>query len=474
MPDGINLGMIPPQAVDLEEAVLGALLLEPKAIFMVVENLSVDTFYKNQHALIYKSILSLHQEDKPIDILTVTHALRRAGDLEQVGGPLLISQLTNKIASTANLEYHSMLLKQKYCLREIIRVSQECTKMAFQDDDVFEILDYQQKEIALLTDTGNAGEQSLAQLLPHVDQNLEDRKKGITTSVTTGFKEIDKLTRGWNKGNYIIIGAKSSMGKTAFMCSSVVRAARKGIPQGVFELEMTKLELMYRIVSQETGIIYEVIANGEMNAQEGIIYAQKYSEIAKLPIYIDDTPGLSVFDFNNRCRRMKDKHGVKAIWADYIQLFTLGSSSKKMLGNREQEVSFISKMMKRTAKQVDLPLIALSQLNKEDGKRAQANKRPILSDLRESSALEHDPDLVAFIHRPERTGEENDENGNSTKGIAEFIVAKHRNGRLDIVKLKYIAHLMQFDNYISDDQYRMENFEAPHPDTFTQSQEKPF
>lgn len=476
LPDFDNLGKIPPQAVDLEEVILGALLLEPKALLLVIENLSPDTFYKEQHKLVYRAMLSLHEADKPIDILTVTHALRKTGELELVGGPLFISKLTDRIASTANIEEHSMILKQMYGKREIIRVNNEVTQLAYEDgSDLFEIADYQQKQLALITDTGNTGEKRLSQLLPQININQDNKAKGIRNSVTTGFNAIDKIIRGWHKSNYIILAAMSSMGKTAFVCTSVVKSARKGVRQAVFSLEMKNFEIMYRIVSQETGISYEAIANGEMTPQESFLYNQKHEEIAALPIFIDDTAGISIFDLLVRCKKMVEKYGVEEIWIDYVQLVTLGSMSKKMIGNREQEVSFISKMIKRIAKQCDVPVIALSQLNNDSNKRSSANKRPILSDLRESSALQHDADIVAFIHRPERAGELQDEGGNSTKGKAEFIIAKHRNGKLDIAILKYTDYLMRFDDYISDEQYRMENFETPHPDTFIESKtDKPF
>lgn len=463
-----ELAKILPSAVDLEELVLGAILLDKEAITSVVNVLCVDAFYNPEYSMVYGAINQLYQEDKPIDIATVTHQLRKEKNLEKVGGAVFVSKLTNKVASTANLDYHAHLLNLKYQMREIIRTSNQAMQRAYTEEDPKEIIAFIESEIDFITDGASKDAKRIGDLLHRVDENIENRKKGISNSVTTGFKGLDDLIRGWNKGNYVVFGAKSSMGKTAFMCSSVVKAARKGIPQLVFELEMTEDEIMYRMVSQETGLLYRAIANGEMNSQEEYIFNKKRAEIAALPIWIDDTPGISIFEIYAKCRRMAQKHGEITVWIDYVQLVTLGQTlSKKMIGNREQEVAFISRVIKRTAKQIGRPVIALAQLNNDDKKRAIANQRPILTDLRESSALQHDPDIVGFIHRPERTGEEKDAEGRSTKGVAEIIIAKHRNGKCDIVQMKYTEHLMQFDDYISDEQYRIQNFS--HPDTFTES-----
>jgi replicative DNA helicase len=462
-----ELAKIAPSAVDLEELIVGTLLLDKKAILSVASVLCVDAFYDPIYGMVYGSILSLYYEDKPIDIATVVHQLRKEKQLEKVGGAGFVSKLTNKVASTANLDYHVYLLNLKYQVRELIRTSNAALEKAYSEEDPKDIIAFIESEIDMITDGGSKDAKKLGDLLPKVDENIENRKKGISNSVTTGFKGLDELIRGWNKANYVVIGAKSSMGKTAFMCSSVVKAARKGIPQLVFELEMTEDEIMYRMVSQETGILYRIIANGEMNAQEQHLFNQKKTEISALPIWIDDTPGISIFELNAKCRRMTQKHGDMTVWIDYVQLVTLGQSlSKKMIGNREQEVAFISRIIKRTAKQIACPVIALAQLNNDDKKRASGNQRPILTDLRESSALQHDPDIVGFIHRPERTGQETDEEGVSLKGVAEAIIAKNRNGKCDIVAMRYTDYLMQFDDHISDDQYRIENF--GHPDAFIQ------
>ena len=460
-----------PSAVDLEELIIGTILLDKNAIMSVASVLCADAFYDPVYGLIYTSILNLYHEDKPIDIATVVHQLRKEKQLEKVGGAVFVSKLTNKVASTANLDYHVYLLNLKYQARELIRTSSQALEKAYSDEDPKDIISFIESEIDMITDGGSKDAKKLGELLSRVDENIENKIKGVSNSVSTGFKGLDGLIRGWNKANYVVIGAKSSMGKTAFMCSSVVKAARQGIPQFVFELEMTEDEIMYRMVSQETGILYSVIANGEMSMQEQQIFNHKKSEIAALPIWIDDTPGISIFELNAKCRRMVQKHGNITFWIDYVQLVTLGQSlSKKMIGNREQEVAFISRIIKRTAKQIDCPIIALAQLNNDDKKRPSANMRPILTDLRESSALQHDPDIVGFIHRPERTGQQVDEEGVSTKGVAEIIVAKNRNGRCDIVVMKYVDYLMQFNDHISDEQYRIENFGTP--DKFIQSKEK--
>lgn len=450
-------GKLPPQAVDLEEAVLGALMIEKDALTAVIDLLNVESFYKDAHQKIYAAIRNLFQRSEPIDILTVTQELKQTGELELVGGAFFITQLTNRVASAANIEYHARIILQKHIQRELIRISSETIKEAFEDTtDVLQLLDKAEKNLFAIAE-GNIKKKvnSISDIIGVAVKQIETAKKhdsGVT-GVPSGFTELDRVTAGWQRSDLIILAARPGMGKTAFVLSIARNAAvqfNRGV--AVFSLEMSSVQLITRLIASETELSAEKLKKGTLAEHE---WAQLHARIGKLstaPLYIDDTPGLSVFELRAKCRRLKAQYNIDMIIIDYLQLMTAGG--EKGSGNREQEISTISRSLKMIAKELDVPIIALSQLSRAVESRG-GDKRPMLSDLRESGAIEQDADMVTFIYRPEYYGIDQDENGNSMLGMAEIIIAKHRNGALENVKLRFIGNLAKFTDasgmdYIED------------------------
>ena len=443
----VDGGKLPPQALDLEEAVLGALMLEKNAVNDAIDILKPDSFYKDAHQRIYRCIQELFGDSEPIDILTVTTKLKAKGELDMVGGPYYISQLTNRIGSTANVEYHSRVISQKYIQRELIRISSLIIKDAYDETtDVLELLDKAENQLYKVAE-GNIRKNYdsmttiMQQAIAEIDAARE-QSDGIS-GVPTGFTNLDKVTSGWQKSDMIVLAARPGMGKTAFVLS-MARNIAVQFDQGVavFSLEMASVQLVNRLIASETEISAEKLRKGNLADHE---YAQLHARIDKLskaPIFIDDTAGLSIFELRAKARRLKQQHDIQIIIIDYLQLMTAGSDHK---GNREQEISSISRSIKEIAKELNVPIIALSQLSRSVETRG-GDKRPMLSDLRESGAIEQDADIVSFIYRPEYYGITEDEEGNSTIGTGEVIIAKHRNGSLESIKLRFIGHLAKFDN----------------------------
>ena len=441
-------GRIPPQAVDFEEAVLGALMLEKNAVNDVIDVLSPESFYKDPHQKIYGVIHHLFGHSQPIDILTVTQELRNRGELEYVGGAYYISQLTNRIASAANVEHHARIIAQKFIQRELIRISSETIKLAYDETtDVFDLLDKAESSLFQVAE-GNLSksyeriDKVMQQAIEEIE-NAQDHEDGVS-GIPTGFTALDRVTSGWQKSDMIVIAARPGMGKTAFVVSMARNAAVQfGKAVAIFSLEMSSVQLVNRLISGETEIPAEKLRKGNLERHE---YEQLHARIGKLseaPFFIDDTPALSIFEFRAKCRRLKAQHDVQLIIIDYLQLMTGGGEGK---GNREQEISFISRSIKTVAKELEVPIIALSQLSRSVETRG-GDKRPILSDLRESGAIEQDADIVSFIYRPEYYGLTTDEEtGDSLEGIGEFIIAKHRNGGLDNIRLKFTGHLAKFSD----------------------------
>ena len=436
----INLeyGRIPPQAVDLEEAVLGAIMLEKDAVLSVLDILRPESFYKDSHRKIYKAIQDLSMADKAIDILTVTEELRRTRELEDVGGPLYITQLTSKVASAAHLEFHARIVQQKYIQRELIRVSSGIQKLAYDESiDVDDLLDQAEQELFDIAE-GNIKRETnkLNVLINDAIKQIEEasKREDHLSGVPSGYTKLDRITSGWQRSDLVIIAARPSMGKTAFMLSMARNiAVDHGRPIAIFSLEMSSLQLVNRMIVSETELPSDRIRNGRLEEYEWKQLEFKIKSLVDAPIYIDDTPAISIFELRAKARRLKVQFNVDAIMVDYLQLMT-GPGDHK--GSREQEVSAISRALKSIAKELDVPIIALSQLNRSVELRS-GNKRPQLSDLRESGAIEQDADLVLFIHRPEKYGIDEDESGNSTLGIAEILVAKHRNGPIGDVFLRF-------------------------------------
>ncbi|MEM9052065.1 MAG: replicative DNA helicase [Bacteroidota bacterium] len=449
-----ELGKIPPQAVDLEEAVLGALMLEREAVNEVIDILKAESFYKDSHQKIFTAIHELFQRSEPIDILTVTTELRKIGELEIVGGAYYISYLTNRVASSANIQFHARIISQKHILRELIRISSDTIREAYEEStDVFDLLDKAERDLFTVAQ-GNIRKEydTMSDVIKQAIENIEAAKKNVdgVSGVPSGFHALDRITSGWQRSDMIIIAARPGMGKTAFVISMARNIAVDfNLPVAIFSLEMSSIQLVNRLISGETGIRGEKIRKGNLEDHE---FTQLHTRIKKLsnaPIFIDDTPSLSVFELRAKARRLKSKHDIQLIIVDYLQLMTAGSDK----GNREQEISTISRSIKTIAKELNIPIIALSQLSRAVETRG-GDKKPMLSDLRESGAIEQDADIVSFIYRPEYYDLDQDEEGNSLLGIGQVIIAKHRNGALDTVSLKFVKDFAKFENLetIYDDQ----------------------
>lgn len=442
----LDYGKKPPQAVELEEAVLGAIMLEKDAIVSVMDILSPESFYKEAHKKIFEAIIHLSQNLQPIDILTVTEELRKREKLEEVGGPYYITQLTSKVATAAHIEYHARIIAQKHIQRELIRVASEIQSKAYDDSvDVNDLIDYSEAELFKVTETNIKKETSkIDALIQEAIEQIEEasKKEEGLSGVPSGFTKLDRVTSGWQKSDLIIIAARPSMGKTAFVLSMARNmSVEHERPIGIFSLEMSSLQLVNRLIVSETELASDKIRNGRLEPWEWEQLEYKIKKLVNAPIYIDDTPAISVFELRSKCRRLKDQYNVEAIFLDYLQLMSGPGDNR---GNREQEVSVISRSLKGIAKELNIPIIALSQLNRSVELRS-GDKRPQLSDLRESGAIEQDADMVLFIHRPERYGIIDDGEGNSLLGVAEVIIAKHRNGALADIQLKFRNELAKFE-----------------------------
>ena len=441
----MEYGKMPPQAVDLEEAVLGAIMLEKDAVMSVLDLLKPDSFYKDAHQKIFSAIVDLSTRLQPIDILTITEELRKRKQLDEVGGPFYITQLTSRVASSANIEFHARIIAQKFIQRELIRVSSEIQTKAYDESiDVEDLLDFSESELFNIAEGNIKKETStINSLIKEAIHQIEEasKRQDNLSGVPSGFTKIDRITSGWQKSDLVIIAARPSMGKTAFVLTMARNmAVDHNVPVAVFSLEMSSLQLVNRLIVSETELPSERIRNGRLEQYEWEQLDYKIKKLVDAPIYIDDTPGISVFELRAKCRRLKTKYDIQAVVIDYLQLMTGPGDAA---GSREQEVSQISRSLKGIAKELDVPVLALSQLNRSVEMRS-GNKRPQLSDLRESGAIEQDADMVLFIHRPEKYGFLEDEEGNSLVGLAEIIVAKHRNGALGDIQLRFKDELAKF------------------------------
>jgi replicative DNA helicase len=461
-------GKLPPQAVELEEAVLGALMLEKDAVNTVIDILQAKSFYKDAHQRIFEVIQELFQRSEPIDILTVTNRLKQKGELDLIGGAYFISQLTNRVASAANIEFHARIISQKYIQRELIRISSEIINDAFDETtDVFSLLDKAESGLFAVSE-GNIRKNydSMSTLIRLAIKQIESAKNqdGSVIGVPSGFTDLDRITSGWQKSDLIILAARPAMGKTSFALSLGRNAAIDfKMPIAVFSCEMSSLQLVTRLVSSESEISSEKLRSGNLANHEIEQIHAKIADLAEAPIFIDDTPALSVFELRAKARRLKAQHDIQLIVVDYLQLMTVGGDGK---GNREQEISTISRSLKSIAKELDIPVIALSQLSRAVETRG-GDRRPQLSDLRESGSIEQDADMVLFIHRPEYYGLTEDEEGNSTRGVANIIIAKHRNGSVGDVQLKFTNELAKFGDLIDNDFNQQGGFGAmPNSDEF--------
>ncbi len=447
-----TLGRVPPRDKELEEAVLGALMLERDAYTTVCDILKPDSFYEPANQKIYSAIQSLGAAQKPIDMLTVTEQLRLNGDLESVGGPVFISELTSRVASGANVEYHARIVAQKYLARELISFASNIEGKAFDEsNDVDDLL--QEAEGKLFEISQRNVKKDVTQIDPVIKQAIEqiqnaaNRTSGLS-GLESGFHDLDRLTSGWQNSDLVIIAARPAMGKTAFVLSMAKNmAVNYNTPIAIFSLEMSNLQLVNRLISNTCEIEGEKIKSGRLNDQEWDSLMSRIRHLYSSPLYIDDTPSLSILELRTKARRLVREHQVKMIIIDYLQLM---NASGMKFGSREQEVSMISRSLKQLAKELNIPIIALSQLNRSVESRGAdgGDKRPQLSDLRESGAIEQDADIVCFIHRPEYyLHSDTDAEGRDIRGLALFIVAKHRSGSVDDVKMRFRHHFARFENW---------------------------
>jgi len=443
----LEKGKIPPQALDLEEAVLGAMMIDKEAIDTVIDILHPDVFYKEQHTLIYNALFNLFQESQPTDLLTVSEQLRKDGSLDAIGGDYYLVSLTQKVASSAHVEYHARIILEKYIKRSLIGISSEIIEESYDETaDVFDVLDGAESKLFEVSQ-GNlkkSSEDAQTLVSQAIKKIQEISKQEGMSGVPSGFTKIDAITSGWQDSDLVVIAARPGMGKTAFVMSMAKNMAINfDIPVAIFSLEMSSVQLITRMISSETGLTSEKLRKGNLLPHEWEQLNVKVKNLTKAPIFIDDTPSLSIFDLRAKARRLVSQHGVKVIIIDYLQLMTAAVNNKS--GNREQEISTISRNLKALAKELSIPVVTLSQLSRAVETRGGV-KRPLLSDLRESGAIEQDADIVSFIYRPEYYGlvEWDDEDRTPCASQAEFIFAKHRNGGLDNIRMKFTGHLAQF------------------------------
>lgn len=443
-------GKMPPNAVDFERLIIGTFLIDKKGLDHSIDLLSPDVFYDPRHQVIFAAILKLYEGNHPVDLMTIIQELKKEEKLNLAGGDHYIIDLTMGVSSSAHIEYHVRVILEKYILRSLINVSANVIDSSYKEStDVFELLDKAEQSFFEITngtikkgfDTAN----SLVKQAIETIKSLKD-KEGIS-GVPSGFRDIDKETGGWQNSDLIIIAARPAMGKTAFLLSMARNiAVEHKIPMVLFSLEMASVQLITRMIASETKISSEKLRKGTLDDDEWQRLFSNVSELENAPLFIDETPSLSIFDFRAKCRRLVMQHGVRLIMVDYLQLMTAGSSGKGV-GNREQEISMISRSLKAIAKELNVPVIALSQLSRSVETRP--GKRPQLSDLRESGAIEQDADIVSFIFRPEYykiSVWDNDEEGQetSTENQAELIIAKHRNGATADVRLSFLKHFAKF------------------------------
>jgi len=442
-----DIGKLPPQAIEIEQVVLGAMMLEKSAIDDCVQIINQSSFYDPRHQIIFSVIRELFSTNNPVDLVTVTSKLQKNGELAAAGGAGYISSLTNRVASSAHIQFHARIITEKFIKRELIRVSSEIIRDAYDETcDVFELLNNAESNLFQIAEN-NMSKQALSMknLLGEAIQEIEkaSKNKDGISGVASGFHDLDKITAGWQRSDMIVLAARPGMGKTAFILSMARNTAidhKMGV--AIFSLEMSSVQLVKRLIASEARIDSVKLRKGELQDHE---FQQMHSRIVNLssaPIFIDDTPGLSIFDFRAKCRRLKAQHNVELIIIDYLQL--MSAKDGKGYGNREQEISTISRSIKEIAKELNVPIIALAQLSRAVESRS--DKRPLLSDLRESGAIEQDADIVSFIYRPETYGLTSSDSGNSTQGMAEIIIAKHRNGQTGKVNLRFVPEFARFEN----------------------------
>ena len=448
-----EMGKLPPQALDLEKSVIGALMIEKDAFATVADLLRPESFYSDQHRHIFDAIRALSTNDAPIDILSVVEQLKSMGTLEQAGGVVYLSELTQRVASAAHLRYHAQIVAQKATARDLIGLACQIEEKGYDEtQDVDELM--QEAEAGVFELSQRSQKRDVTHIFPVITEAFErmhkaSQNEGNISGIPSGFTELDKITSGWQKSDLVIIAARPAMGKTAFVLSMAKNIAVDfNIPVAIFSLEMSNVQLVNRLIMNVCEIEGGKIRNGRLTKAEWDKLENNISILQNAPIYVDDTPGLSVFELRSKARKLVKDKKIQLIIIDYLQLMNANGTN---FGSREQEVSIISRTLKGLAKELDIPVIALSQLSRAVEKRDSSNsnvdgKKPLLSDLRESGAIEQDADMVCFIHRPEYYKLYDDGNGKDLRGLGQIIVAKHRNGATDEIWLRFIGKYTRFQN----------------------------
>jgi len=443
-------GKLPPQAQELEDSVLGALMIEKDAYGTVADLLRPEVFYKDQNRVVYEAIRELAAKDQPIDILSVGEKLKSQGMLEKAGGAVYLADLTRRVASTAHLRYHAEVIAKKATARDVIALAAQIEEMGFDEtQDVDELM--QTAEAGIFEISQRSQKRDVTQIDPVIEEAFKRMEKaakntGSISGIPSGFHALDKITSGWQTPDLVIIAARPAMGKTAFVLSMAKHIAiDREIPTAVFSLEMSNVQLVNRLIMNVCELEGDKIKTGKMTKEDAKRLNTKINIMKGKPLYLDDTPSLSIFELRSKARKLVREHGVRLIIIDYLQLMNAQGSS---FGSREQEVSIISRGLKGLAKELDIPIIALSQLNRGvESRQGIEGKTPQLSDLRESGAIEQDADMVCFIHRPEYYHiYSDDKTGKDLRGLAQIIVAKHRNGATDSIWLRFRGKYAKFQN----------------------------
>lgn len=438
---------VPPQNIEAEQAVLGAMLIDKEAIAKATELLSADDFYREAHRVIFSAMLELYNKNEAVDMVTVTEILKRDNKLEDIGGIAYITSLANVVLTAANVKYHAEIVAEKSVLRQLVRVSTEIAAMGYEaNDDVGTLLDTAESRILEISNRKKKNDfTAINDILMDSVQSIESllQNKGGLTGLPAGFADLDKLTSGLHPSDFIILAARPSMGKTALALNIVQNVALRahkvigGEPRSVafFSLEMSKEQLVNRMLCAEAGIDSQRLRVGEMHDEDWTHLWDACDTMSRAKIYIDDTAGITAMDMRSRARRLKAEHGLDLIVVDYLQLMQ-GSGKRNNSSDRQQEVSEISRSLKALARELDVPVLALSQLSRSVESRQV--KRPMLSDLRESGSLEQDADIVAFLYR------EDYYNPDTENKHTELIIAKHRNGPVDTVNLFFQKQFTKF------------------------------
>jgi len=446
-----ELDRVPPQSIEAEMAVLGSVMIDNTSLGKVVDFLFPECFYRTAHQKIFSSALNLYEKNEPVDLITLTEELKRVKQFDDIGGAYYLTELTESVPSAANIEYHAHIVLEKFLLRRLIEESAEIARECYDStDDIYDIIDRSEQKIFSLSENRlKRAFQHISPIMVEAFETIESfhKRKGVVTGIPTGFKKLDELTSGFQDGELIIVAGRPSMGKTAF-CLNIARnaAVESKIPVGVFSLEMSNRQLALRMLCAEARVDAHKVRTGSLPEKEWQKLSTVAGAITEAPIYIDDTPGATVLELRAKARRLKKDHNIGIVFIDYLQLM----QGPRNTESRQQEISVISRSLKGLSKELDIPVVALSQLSRAVEIRG-GEKRPMLSDLRESGAIEQDADVVLFIYRPEFYGKKEDEEGKSLEGKSEIIIGKQRNGPVGTVYLNFVKKWACFENPVFEE-----------------------